>query len=327
MPMPMPMPMPVRADRRPARARRATLVVAGLAGLAVVLATGFALSPSDLGATMTLPKAIVLGLVEGLTEYLPISSTGHLLVVERLMDIGTTQADKAAADTFTIAVQVGAIVAVLGIYRHRVVLMAEGMLGRSEAGRNVLLALVIAFIPAGVTAILFGDEIKDRLLSPWPVVWSWAVGGVLILVFVKYQDRWTTVRTTSVGDITARQALIIGVAQVLAMWPGTSRSLVTLLAGLLLGLSLATAVEFAFLLGFVTLGIATGYELVTGGSELFDTFGVVNPLIGTIVAGFAAFASVKWMIGYLEHHRLSVFGWYRLGIAALTAALLLGGVI
>ena len=318
---------PVRATRLSSRPGRAALALVALAGVAIVVATGFAAAPGDVATTLTLPKAIVLGLGEGLTEYLPVSSTGHLLVVERLMDIGTTEADKAATDTFTIAVQIGAIIAVLGIYRHRFVLMAEGVLGRSQDGRNALLALVIAFVPAGVAATLFGDQIKERLLAPWPVVASWAVGGVLILVFVRNQDRWTTVRTTSIGAVTAKQALIIGVAQVLAMWPGTSRSLVTLLAGLLLGLSLATAVEFAFLLGFVTLGIATGYELVTGGSELFDTFGVVNPLVGTIVAGFAAFASVKWMISYLEHHPLSVFGWYRLGIAAVTAGLLVGGVI
>jgi len=275
---------------------------------------------------LTIPKAVVLGVVEGLTEYLPVSSTGHLLVVERLIGLDD-EADKSATDTFTIAIQIGAILAVLGIFRHRFVVMAEGLVGRSAEGRNLVLCLIIAFVPAGIIAKLFDDAIKDHLLRPWPVVVTWAVGGLVILVFVRFQDRWTKVRTTQLGAITTRQAAIIGIAQVLAFIPGTSRSLVTLLAGLLVGLSLTVAVEFAFLLGFVTLGVATGYELITNGSELFDRFGVVSPVIGIIVAGIAAFASVKWMITYLERHPLTIFGWYRLGIAAVVAVLLATGAI
>ena len=275
--------------------------------------------------TLTGPKAAVLGLVEGITEYLPISSTGHLLLAERLLDIGQGK-DKNATDTFTVVIQIGAILAVLGIFRKRFVSMAEGLVGRSVDGRNALIALVVAFIPAAVVGQLFGDPIKEHLLEPWPVVAAWAVGGVVILVFVAQQGRFRAV-TTSVGAITVRQAAIIGIAQTLALWPGTSRSLVTILAAVALGMSLQVAVEFSFLLGFVTLSAATAYELLKNGKEMFDVFGVVNPLIGTVIAGIAAFLAVKWMLSWLQTRPLTVFGWYRLGAAALGAVLILAGSI
>lgn len=275
--------------------------------------------------TLSTPKAVVLGIVEGLTEYLPVSSTGHLLVAERLMGIGQGK-DKSATDTFTVVVQVGAIIAVLGIYRKRFALMIEGVIGRSAEGRRTLASLVVAFIPAAVIGQLLGDTIKEHLLQPWPVVAAWFVGGVAILVFVANQSK-ITVRVTSIDAITIQQAVLIGLAQTLALWPGTSRSLVTLIAALLLGISLPIAVEFAFLLGFITLSAATAKELLSNGSELFHTFGVLNPVIGTIVAGIAAWAAVRWMIGYLQHHPLTIFGWYRIVIAGIGAALILGGAI
>jgi undecaprenyl-diphosphatase len=275
--------------------------------------------------TLSTPKAVVLGIVEGLTEYLPVSSTGHLLVAERLMGIGQGK-DKSATDTFTVVVQVGAIIAVLGIYRKRFVLMLEGVVGKSVEGRRTLASLVVAFIPAAVIGQLLGDTIKEHLLQPWPVVAAWFVGGVAILVFVANQSR-IRVRVTSIDAITIQQAVLIGLAQTLALWPGTSRSLVTLIAALLLGISLPIAVEFAFLLGFITLSAATAKELLSNGSELFHTFGVLNPVIGTIVAGIAAWAAVRWMIGYLQNHPLTIFGWYRIVIAGIGAGLILGGAI
>ncbi len=334
------------ATRLPARTGTVARLLGAVVLVCVVLAgtvwgSGAAAQPTDADTTpdavveageprenpLTLPKAVALGVVEGLTEYLPVSSTGHLLVAQRLMGLADDEADKSASDTFTIAIQIGAILAVLGIFRHRFVVMTEGLLGRSAEGRNLVLCLIVGFIPGGAAAFLFGDTIKDRLLGAWPVVVAWVVGGVAILVFVRFQDRWTSVRTTELGAITVQQAAIVGLAQVLALWPGTSRSLVTLLAGLLVGMSLRVAVEFAFLLGFVTLGIATGYELVTNGSELVDRFGILNPAIGIVMAGIAAFASVKWMISYLERHPLTVFGWYRIAIGAVVAVLLGTGAI
>lgn len=275
--------------------------------------------------TLTLPKAIVLGVVEGVTEYLPVSSTGHLLVAERMMGLGDG-ADKDAADTYTVVVQIGAILAVLGLYRRRFATMVDGVLGRSDEGRSVLIGLVVAFIPAAIIGKVFGDAIKDHLLAPWPVVAAEVVGGVAILVFVANQGR-LRVRTGTLDALGWRQALLIGLAQVLALWPGTSRSLVTILAAMLLGCSLQVAVEFSFLLGFLTLSAASAYELLQNGSTLVDTFGWVNPIIGLVVAGLSAAAAVKWMVGYLERHPLTIFGWYRIGLGAVIAGLLVTGVI
>jgi len=275
--------------------------------------------------TLTLPKAIVLGVVEGVTEYLPISSTGHLLVAERMMGLGDG-ADKKAADTYTVVVQIGAILAVLGLYRRRFATMVDGVLGRSDEGRSVLIALVVAFIPAAIIGKVFGDAIKDHLLQPWPVAAAEVVGGIAILVFVANQAR-LRVRTPTLDGLRWQQAALIGVAQVLALWPGTSRSLVTILAAMLLGCSLQVAVEFSFLLGFLTLSAASAYELLQNGSTLVDTFGWVNPVVGVIVAGISAAAAVKWMVSYLERHPLTIFGWYRIGLGAVIAGLLLTGVI
>lgn len=269
-------------------------------------------------------EAIVLGVVEGVTEFLPVSSTGHLLVTQRLLGIGTGS-DAAAADSYTIAIQLGAIAAVLGIYRHRFVSMVDGVLGRSDEGRRSLVALVLAFLPAAAIGFVAGDSIKDHLLEPWPVVAAWAVGGVAILWFGRHFS--ARPRHGSVAEITPRTALLIGLAQSLALWPGTSRSLVTILAALALGVALDAAVEFSFLLGFVTLGSATFYELARNGSEIIDTFGVTTPLVGALVAGIAAFVSVKAMVGWLQRRSLDVFGWYRLGAAAVGSVLIVVGVI
>ena len=219
-------------------------------------------------------------MIEGVTEYLPISSTGHLLIANRAMDVGQHKSTKEAADTYSVAIQAGAILAVLVLYRRRFGMMVEGALGRSPQGRNLLVVLVAAFLPAAVLGVALEGPIKDRLFGPWPVVFAWFVGGVLLLVV----GRWVRDRRLGGGrgleQLTVRDGLIIGVAQCLALWPGTSRSLVTMLAGLLVGASIIGAVEFSFMLGFVTLSAATAYDLLKHGGNLIDTFGWLNPLIG-----------------------------------------------
>ncbi|MCO5312813.1 MAG: undecaprenyl-diphosphate phosphatase [Microthrixaceae bacterium] len=316
--------------------RRRWLLGAALAALAAFVLTrpagaaaGAASSAVAVGseaAQLKLWQAIVLGVVEGVTEYLPVSSTGHLLITTKLLGLNDTQAMRDAADSYAIVIQVGAILAVLGIYRDRFALMISGVLGRSREGLLLVRSLIIATVPAVVIALIFDDWIKAKLLGAWPVTIAWLVGGVVILVFVHYQDRLNE-HITSVASIPPLSALIIGFAQAIAMWPGTSRSFVTLLGAMLLGCSIGVAVEFAFLLGFVTLTGASMYELAKHGSEIFDQFGVVSPLVGVVAAGVAAFASVRWMIGYLQKHPLTIFGWYRLAIGALSLVLLLTGVI
>lgn len=274
---------------------------------------------------LTAGKAVVLGLVEGITEFLPISSTGHLLVSEHLVNVGQDQATKDAADTYTIAIQFGAILAVVVLYFARLRAMAEGLVGRDPAGRRTLIALVIAFIPAAVVGVVGEHFIKAHLLSVWPVVAAWIVGAIVLFATAHRFNEHSG--GSALEQITIRQALIIGVVQCVAMWPGTSRSLVTILAALFVGLSLGAAVEFSFLLGLVTLSAATFYDLAKHGGELLDTFGWVNPLIGLVVAFLSAVVAIRWMVTYLQRHDLRIFAWYRLAIAALTIVLVAAGTI
>ena len=174
---------------------------------------------------------------------------------------------------------------------------------------------------------LVGEKvIKKYLFGVGPVIGAWAVGGVLILVLVargviNRQDG------RKVESLTNRDAFIIGVAQVLAMWPGTSRSLVTIVAALLLGFSMVAAIEFSFLLGVLTLGAATAYSVLKDGSLMVDTFGLLTPFIGLVVAFVAAVISVRWMVTYLQRHTLAVFGWYRIAIAAVALILVVTNAI
>ena len=269
-------------------------------------------------------KAAVLGVVEGVTEYLPISSTGHLLIAERILDVGQGDADREAINSYTVIIQLGAILAVLVVSWRRVIQVLKGLVGRSEPGRRLLMALVVAFVPAAIIGKGGEKIISDRLLKPWPVVAAWIVGGVVLLVL---WPRLAARAGHALESLTLRQAGCIGLAQVLALWPGTSRSLVTIMAGLAVGLELVAAVEFSFLLGLVTLGAATAYEGLTNGSTVIDRFGTGTPLVGIVVAAVAAFVSVRWMLGWLRGRGLAVFGWYRIGVGLAVGVLLLTNAI
>jgi undecaprenyl-diphosphatase len=275
---------------------------------------------------LTFGQAILFGLVEGLTEFLPISSTGHLLVLARLLDVGQTDATEDAIKSYEIAIQSGAILAVLGLYRHRFATMVEGATGRSEDGRRVLVGVVLAFLPAALVGLVFEDTIKDVLFGVGPVIAAWVVGGILILVLTR-RGVLTPREGRVLERLTPRDAVVIGCAQVIALWPGTSRSLVTIVAALLLGYSMAAAVEFSFLLGFLTLGAATGYSVLKDGQEMIDAFGWITAIGGVVAAFVGAAVSIKWMVGYLERHDLTIFGWYRLAIAAVVGLALVANAI
>lgn len=287
---------------------------------------------STTASAMTWWKAALLGVIEGVTEYLPISSTGHLLVASDLLGLGTTEADIAAANTYAIAIQFGAILAVAGLFWTRFRDMLLGLFGRSESGRHLLIVLVIAFAPAAVLGFLFDSVIEEALFAPWPIVAAWFIGGVGILALEQFGliPRRSEVRSDGKDPLIAisyRQALIIGLVQTVAMWPGTSRSLMAILGALLVGVGMAAAVEFSFLLGFVTLSAASFYSLLTDGGALIDQFGVVDPLIGLLFAFVSAVIAIKWMVGYLQQHSLSIFGWYRIFAATITGSLILAGVM
>ena len=280
---------------------------------------------------MTTGQAIVLGLVEGFTEYLPVSSTGHLLLAQRIMGIGEGQAlsagerdrEKEAADAYAICIQAGAIIAVLGLYFRRVMQMVMGLCGRDPLGLRLLINITAGFLPAAVIGLLFNKMIKSYLFGPWPVVAAWLVGGLAILA-VSYRNRNNeTVRSGSMlDDLTWKMAFIIGVAQCIAMWPGVSRSLVTIVGGMMVGLSLSAAVEFSFLLGVVTLGAATVYDGLKHGQAMLQTFDPYSLAVGLVFAFISAVISIKWMVSYLNRNGLAIFGYYRV-ILAVTVALLL----
>jgi undecaprenyl-diphosphatase len=271
-------------------------------------------------------QALILGLVEGLTEYLPVSSTGHLLLAQRLMGIKSST----ASDAFAICIQAGAILAVLGLYRGRVGQMTLGLLGRDATGRRLLFNLVAAFVPAAVLGLLLEKPIKKYLFGGdewglWPVVAAWLVGGLAILAVSFARRRRGASPSTgfALDDLTMRMALIVGVAQCLAMWPGVSRSLITIVGGVLVGLSLPAAVELSFLLGVITLTAATAYDTLKHGPEMLATYGAVPLLIGFGAAWLSAVLAVQWMVGYLKSHGMEIFGWYRVLLAIAVAAWLL----
>jgi undecaprenyl-diphosphatase len=278
-------------------------------------------------------QAIILGVIEGITEYLPISSTGHLLVAEHMMGIDQGgAAGKAAADTFAICIQGGAILAVLGLYYKRVLQMSRGVLGQDSDGLKLAVSIVIGFLPAAVIGVLCNDWIEAKLFGMWPVVFAWVTGGILILAATAWRKRNpATGGGMELMELSWKMALIIGLMQCVAMWPGTSRSLMTIVGGLLVGLSVRAAVEYSFLLGVLTLTAATAkkavwkvhdldaaYDVWFGGAKLmWNHYGAVPLLLGIIAATVSAAIAVKWLVSYLQSHGLAVFGWYRiiLGLA------------
>lgn len=269
-------------------------------------------------------ESIILGIVEGLTEYLPVSSTGHLIIAQHLMGLESSE----ALNAFEICIQGGAILAVLGLYFPRVVQMWQGLLGRNPEGLRLLINLIIGFIPAAVVGLSCSGVIKRYLFNAPTVMVSWAVGGIAILLYV-WQRRRSGLGQSgkALEELTPRGALGIGIMQCVAMCPGVSRSLMTMLSGLFVGLSVSAAVEYSFLLGLITLGSATCYDAVKHGSDMLQTIGWLPMLVGTLTAWVSALIAVKWMVGYLNRHSLSVFGWYRIAAALVMLVLILHGFV
>ncbi|MFM7259453.1 MAG: undecaprenyl-diphosphate phosphatase [bacterium] len=282
---------------------------------------------------MTILQAIILGLVEGITEYLPVSSTGHLIIASWLLGLSGDEARKPAIDSFNIIIQCGAILAVLGLYWTRVRTMLRGLVGQDAAGRALFVKLVIAFLPAAVLGLLLDDWIEERLFRPVPVLIALGGGGVLLLVLSPWIKTLVAREANERDDflnLSYRAALAIGFMQALAMWPGTSRSMVTILGGILFGLSPRRAAEFSFLLGLPTLGGACLYKLYKGarhdpGAFLDSLGGVVPVSVGILVAAVSAAIAVKWLVGYLSRGGFAAFGWWRVAVAAVLGAAIFSG--
>lgn len=271
-------------------------------------------------------KAVVLGVVEGLTEYLPISSTGHLNVAEKLLGVGINKKNKNAIDAYTVCIQFGAIIAVLWLYYGRIKQVVLGILGRNKKGRILAINLLIAFLPAVIIGLLFEKHIKTHLFGMVPVIIAWFIGGFVILLMSRRVDK-SRLSKFNLDSITYKQALIIGLIQCIAMWPGVSRSLAVILGAVFVGLSLPAAVEFSFLLGLITLSAAAGFDAIKHGGLIVSTFGIVDPIIGGVAAFVSAIFAVKWMVNYLNQKGMNVFGYYRITAALIIAILLLTGII
>lgn len=298
-------------------------------------------------AELSAADAVILGLIEGVTEFLPISSTGHLIIATNLLGLESEQplvgADgqplwhikpspkhpqgvpltmKLAADTYTVVIQFGAIAAVVLLYRRQIVSMMRGLLGRDIAGLRLFVNLVIAFLPAAAIGFLVHDWVDEHLFSVGAVIAAQVVGAL----FMFYAEGWRLRRDQQVrgarepADIGIGSALRIGLMQCVALWPGTSRSMMTMVGGYFSGLDPRKAAEFSFLLGFVTLTAASAYKSYKSGASMIAVFGWPHVLLGSVVAAVAAAVAVRFLVTWLTRHGLGIFAIYRLITAAAIAA-------
>jgi undecaprenyl-diphosphatase len=254
-----------------------------------------------------LGKALVLGVVEGLTEFLPVSSTGHLILAGDLLGFNGEK-----AKTFHVAIQTGAMLAIVWEYRVKFGAVLAGLLSDRAAQRFVA-NLAIAFTPAAVLGLLFGGFIKAHLFAPVPVATAFVLGAFVILWAERKDHRW---RIERVDDMSWRDALKVGFAQCFALIPGTSRSGATIIGAMLFGLSRRAATEFSFFLAVPTLVAAGAYDLYAR-RTLFSSGDLGILAVGLVAAFVSAFLCVRWLLRYVATHDFKPFAWYRIAFGAI----------
>lgn len=262
---------------------------------------------------LLLIKAAIMGVVEGLTEFLPISSTGHLILTGALLGFHDEK-----SKVFDIAIQTGAIFAVILVYWQRLAEAATGVFSEPRSRRFVL-NVVIGFLPAVILALLFGKLIKAHLFTPTVVATTFILGGFVILWAEKRPA--TAVKVQSVDDLSPLQALQVGLVQCLAMIPGTSRSGATIIGGMLLGLSRKAATDFSFFLAIPTLIGAGAYSLIKE-RHLLSVADIPLFATGLLFSFISAWICVRWLLRYISSHSFVPFAWYRIafGIVVLLTA-------
>lgn len=284
--------------------------------------------------------AALLGVVEGLTEYLPVSSTGHLVLAGHFLGLDD---EDPATSAFEIVIQLGAILAVVAHYRRLLSDKVRGVVTGDRESLRLLAALAVAFAPAAFVGLLLRKTIKAHLFGPVPVTAALIVGGVAMIaierLLARRGARGTVVPSPAAGSsggdesrlagedgldkVTPRRALAIGVGQCFSLWPGASRSMCTIVAGEIAGLSTATSAEFSFLLALPTLGAATLFEAYKSRADLALRVGGANMTIGLVVSFVVAWAVIASFLKYLRSHGLEPFGWYRI-VAGLAMFWVLG---
>lgn len=296
-------------------------------------------------AELSLTDAIILGVIEGVTEFLPISSTGHLVIANQFLGLTSTTplvgpdgeqlwhkrpseknpdgeplTIELAATTYAVVLQFGAIAAVALMYWSQFMAMLRGLLGRDPAGLRLFFYVVIASIPAAVLGLLFNDVIDSYLSSIGVVIIAQFAGAGLML----YAEAWRKKRDARRGDapeaeLTVKSAATIGLMQCAALWPGTSRSMMTIVGGYFVGLDPRRAAEFSFLLGFVTLTGAAMLKSYKSGGAMIEVFGWTNVLLGGVVAAVTAAICVRFLVRWLTKYGLALFAWYRIALALVLA--------
>lgn len=269
-------------------------------------------------------KAVVMGAVEGLTEFLPISSTGHLIATSALIGFMQDPADEAFRKMFSIVIQFGAILAILVLFRARVWRVVS-TLHREAESRVFLAKLAVGFVPAGIVGYLSNKFVQAHLMNTGVVAAMLIIGGVAILLIERRQPREP--RFDNAMGLPWGIAIAIGCCQCLSLLlPGTSRAAATILGGVLLGLSRKAAAEFSFFLAIPTMLAASGYSLLKhpGG---FDDPRMPLLAIGFVTTFVVAWAVVAWLLRFVANHSFALFGWYRIGAGLVLVALLLAGVV
>jgi undecaprenyl-diphosphatase len=303
---------------------------------------------TDPGASLGYFEALVLGLVEGITEYLPISSTGHLILANEMLGLTKTETPQTedsvdfenaleartvtesseaayslekAANAYVIIIQGGAILAVIMLYWGKIIGIIQGLLGKNPQGLRLGLLVLTGFMPAALLGPFLDAPIEKFLFGPGPVAAALIVGA-----FVMFAMDWRDRKNRRLGNLrtdppleamTFPQALFIGILQCVAMWPGTSRSMMTIVGGMLIGLSARRAAEFSFLLGLLTLSAASCYKLLKEGEQVFAFIELGPALFGIFVSFVSALLAIRWLVNFLTRHGLAIFAVYRLIIGGL----------
>lgn len=264
--------------------------------------------------------AIVYGIVEGITEFLPISSTGHLIVAGNLMGVPWPKEIK---DTFEVVIQGGAILAVLAYYWRDFVQQGRDI-GRDRPTQRLWLGVIVACIPAVILGLLFGDAIKAALFRPSVVAWALIVGGVLMWLI---ESRRVTPNIHGIKDIGVGRSLIIGAVQCLALlWPGFSRSASSILGGMVMGLDRPTATQFSFYLGVPTLGGAALLDFIRS-RDLLSQIGLLNVLLGAVTSFVVAYLAIGWLLRFVSTNNFKGFAVYRVVVGILILVLIAAGVM